>query len=62
MFSNQPQDQNNMFGSFVYDHVIPDNHLLKKLSRAVDFSFVEEETKEFYFTRRATRTVAGHAL
>lgn len=48
MFSNQSPSQNNMFGSFVYDHVIPDNHLLKKLSRAVDFRFVEEETKEFY--------------
>ena len=48
MFSNQSQDQNNMFGSFVYDHVIPDDHLLKKLSKAIDFSFVEDETREFY--------------
>jgi len=48
MFSNQSPDQNKLFGSFVYDHIIPKNHLLKRLAQAVDFTFVDAETREFY--------------
>ena len=48
MFNNQSPDQKHLFGNFVYDHVIPQDHLLKRLAQAVDFSFVDEETREFY--------------
>lgn len=48
MFKNKSQDQTMLFGNFVYQHVIPQNHLLKMINRAIDFSFVEQETRKFY--------------
>lgn len=48
MYSNKTDNQSQLFGNFVYQNVISDDHLLKKISRAVDFSFVEQETRNFY--------------
>jgi len=48
MFSNTPDDQNQLFGNFVYDRLIRPDHLLKQIDKAVDFDFVEQETREFY--------------
>lgn len=48
MFSTNSDDQNKLFGKFVYDHMIPPDHLLKQIDETVDFNFVLQETREFY--------------
>ncbi len=40
--------QTSFFGSMIYDQVIPQDHSLRKLAAAVDFSFVNERCKGFY--------------
>jgi len=48
MYSNQLDDQNPLFGNYIYQHVIPVDHLLKKIDKIIDFGFVETETKQLY--------------
>jgi len=48
MFSNKSDDQNQLFGKFVYERLIHPDHLLKQIDKAVDFDFVAQETREFY--------------
>jgi len=40
--------QLSFYGNHIYDRVIPDNHFLKLLDKAVDFSFVNELCREAY--------------
>jgi IS5 family transposase len=40
--------QLSFYGDHIYDQVIPDDHFLKLLDRAVDFSFVNELCREAY--------------
>jgi len=40
--------QNSFYGSYLYDRIIPQNHLLKKINSIVDFSFVNELVKDRY--------------
>lgn len=48
MRSTQPQGQKQLFGDFVYDRLIPKDHLLHRMSDLIDFSFIDRETREFY--------------
>ncbi len=40
--------QQGLWESWIYDRLIPQDHLLMKIDRLVDFSFVEEETRDLY--------------
>jgi IS5 family transposase len=46
-FKNQ-SNQNSFLGQFLYEQIIPENHFLKKLSKIVDFSFINELCSELY--------------
>jgi IS5 family transposase len=53
MSSNQNQfknqfNQNSFFGNFLYNQIIPPDHFLKKLSKVVDFSFINELCSDLY--------------
>jgi len=41
-------NQNSFFGHYLYDQIIPANHLLRKVSETVDFSFVNELCLDAY--------------
>ena len=41
-------NQLSFYGDHIYDRVIPDNHFLKLLERAVDFSFVNDLCRDAY--------------
>ncbi len=40
--------QQSFFDVQIYDRLIPKDHLLVRLNQAVDWSFIEEETRNFY--------------
>jgi len=40
--------QGNFFDEYVYGNMVPEDHILVKIKGALDFSFVEEETKDVY--------------
>ena len=40
--------QKNFFDEYIYDSLIPRDHILVKIRENMDFSFVEEETKDLY--------------
>jgi len=40
--------QLSFYGNHIYDQVIPKDHLLKLLNKAVDFSFVNELCRDVY--------------
>lgn len=50
MFKEQDQFTNSMFGSYAYDPIIDRNqdHVLVKMNKLIDWSFVEEEVADFY--------------
>lgn len=50
MFKAQDQFTNSMFGSYAYDPIIErnQNHLLIKMNKLIDWSFVEEEVADRY--------------
>lgn len=37
--------QASFYGSYLYDRIVPENHLLRKINQAVDFSFIQELVK-----------------
>jgi len=41
-------NQGNFFDDFVYRKMIPQEHILVKIKENIDFSFIEEETKDLY--------------
>lgn len=41
-------NQNSFFGHYLYDQIIPDNHLLRKVNDTVDFSFINELCLDAY--------------
>ena len=41
-------NQNLFFGHYLYDQIIPGDHFLRKVSKAVDFSFVNEVCRNAY--------------
>ena len=40
--------QANFFDSYVEEHFLPQEHELLKIKENVDFSFIEEETRDLY--------------
>jgi transposase len=40
--------QASFYGSYLYDKIIPVDHLLRKINQVVDFSFVNELVKDKY--------------
>jgi transposase len=40
--------QNSFYGSYLYDKIVPSDHLLRKINQVVDFSFVHELVKDRY--------------
>lgn len=41
-------NQNSFFGHYLYDQIVPANHFLRKVSAAVDFSFINELCLDAY--------------
>ena len=44
----KPDKQGNFFDSYVYEKLLPQKHILLEIKEKIDFSFVEEETKDLY--------------
>ncbi len=40
--------QGRFFDRYIYEHHVPRDHELVRIDREVDFSFVEEETRDLY--------------
>jgi transposase len=40
--------QESFFGSYLYDRIVPVDHLLRKINQVVEFSFVHELVKDRY--------------
>lgn len=40
--------QHSFYGSYLYDNVIPQDHLLRKINEVVDFSFIKDLVKDRY--------------
>ena len=40
--------QESFYGSYLYDKIVPSDHLLRKINQVVDFSFVNDMVKERY--------------
>ena len=40
--------QSSFYGSYLYDKIVPADHLLRKINQVVDFSFVNELVKDCY--------------
>ena len=38
----------NQYQMVCLDHMVPDNHILKKIERAIDFSFIHNLTRQYY--------------
>jgi len=44
----KPNKQKDFFDSYVYENLLPAEHILLDINKHIDFSFVEEETKDLY--------------
>jgi len=40
--------QASFYGSYLYDRIVPQDHLLRKINQTVDFSFVNGLVKDRY--------------
>ena len=40
--------QSSFYGSYLYDRIVPADHLLRKINAVVDFSFVNDLVKDRY--------------
>ena len=40
--------QSSFYGSYLYDHIVPQDHLLRKINEVVDFSFVTDLVRDRY--------------
>ena len=40
--------QNSFYGSYLYDNIIPKDHLLRRINEVVDFSFIKDLVKDRY--------------
>ena len=40
--------QSSFYGSYLYDKIVPADHLLRKINQVVDFSFVHDLVKDRY--------------
>lgn len=44
----KPEQQRDFFDSYVYERLVPTDHILMQIKREVDFSFVKEEVADLY--------------
>jgi len=44
----KPNKQKDFFDSYVYENLLPAEHILLDIKEQIDFSFIEEETKDLY--------------
>jgi len=44
----KPNKQKDFFDNYVYENLLPSEHILLDIKNKIDFSFVEEETKDLY--------------
>jgi transposase len=44
----QKSAQESFYGNYLYDKIVPSDHLLRKINRVVDFSFVNDLVKDRY--------------
>ena len=44
----KPNKQKDFFDNYVYENLLPAEHILLDIKDKIDFSFVEEETKDLY--------------
>ncbi len=47
----KPNKQKDFFDSYVYKNLLPREHILLDINEQIDFSFIEEETKDLYSSR-----------
>lgn len=40
--------QESFYGNYLYDRIVPIDHLLRKINQVVDFSFIRELVKDKY--------------
>jgi hypothetical protein len=40
--------QESFYGSYLYDKIIPQDHLLRKINQVVDFSFIHNMVEDRY--------------
>ncbi len=40
--------QHSFYGAYLYDKIVPKDHLLRRINAVVDFSFVSELVKDRY--------------
>jgi len=40
--------QESFYGSYLYDKIVPSDHLLRKINQVVDFSFVNDLVRDRY--------------
>ena len=40
--------QSSFYGSYLYDRIVPEDHLLRRINHVVDFSFVHDIVKDRY--------------
>jgi transposase len=48
MYLSGSGNPSSFYGSYLYDKIVPQDHLLRKINAAVDFSFVNELVKDRY--------------
>ena len=40
--------QESFYGNYLYDRIVPEDHLLRKINSGMDFSFVDELIRDRY--------------
>jgi IS5 family transposase len=58
----RPNKQKDFFDSYVYENLLPAEHILLDIKEQIDFSFVEEETKDLYDTQLGRPSYPPEAL
>jgi len=54
--------QTDFFDSYVYEKLLPKEHILLDIREKIDFRFIEEETKELYDERLGRRSYPPEVL
>jgi hypothetical protein len=47
--------QASFYGSYLYDRIVPADHLLRKINQVVDFSFVNDLVRDRVAKKRKTK-------
>jgi len=52
--------QESFYGSYLYDRIVPIDHLLRKINAVVGFSFINDLVKDRYTPIRGRSFLAEH--